>query len=156
MPLRILGHLAQLLEAAFALRRLAFLQPLLVGHGLLLHVLDVERPASIFILVEIGAFASKRTVQKIGEVPGFVDARVQAEAADGIVDMGCIAAEKHPALAEVLRHALVHVVEIQVQIVSVVLGNVYSSQPCPYRCVRKRFLVALILARVEHCAPATL
>ena len=49
----ILGHLAKLLEAALALRRLPLLQPLLVRDGLLLHVFDIERPAPRLVGVQL-------------------------------------------------------------------------------------------------------
>jgi hypothetical protein len=47
------------------------------------------------------------------------------------------------------------VVQIQVEVIPLPVGNMNASQPRPHRGVRKRFLVALVLARVEHCAPPT-
>src|SRR5882757_1471452 len=44
--------LAQRLVALRAQRRVLLLQPLLVGDGLLLHVLDIERPAEAVVLLE--------------------------------------------------------------------------------------------------------
>src|SRR6185295_9913088 len=79
----------------------ALLEPLLVGHRLLLHVFDVERPSPALVGVEV-AFAGKQ----VGEIPGFVDAAVQPQAADRVVDVRRVAAEKDPALAELLRDAL--------------------------------------------------
>ena len=49
MPPGILGHGLELVETARPLRGIALLEPLLVRHRLLLHVLDVERPATAFV-----------------------------------------------------------------------------------------------------------
>src|SRR5918994_1015448 len=52
VPPRVGGGFAQLGEALRALRRLALLQALLVGDGLLLDILDVQRSSFGFIFIE--------------------------------------------------------------------------------------------------------
>src|SRR5207302_7227286 len=122
---------------------IALLQLLLVRHGLLLHVLDIERPAAPLVGVEnrIGS-AAQHTVEQAGQVPGFVDAAVEPEPADRVVDVRGIAAEKYPPLAELFCNTLMNVIEIQV--LPIRAGGIASRQPSPHRVVRERFLVALV------------
>src|SRR5262245_9135607 len=51
VALRVVGHRAQLGEALLALRRLALFETLLVGDGLFLHVLDVQRASDALVRV---------------------------------------------------------------------------------------------------------
>ena len=85
-----------------------------------------------------------------------MDAGVQPEAADRIVHVRRIAAEEHAPLAEVLRHALVHRIEVEVQVIALALRHMDARQARAHRGIRKRLLVGLVLARVVHRAPAAL
>src|SRR5258708_32048571 len=73
---RIVGHAGELPETPLARCRLAFLQPLLVGDRLLLHVLDIERTAYALIFVQISA------AQQLCKVPRLMDSGVEAQPAD--------------------------------------------------------------------------
>src|SRR5207247_1295873 len=90
-----------------------------------------------------------------GELHRVVDAAVQAEAPDRIVDVRGVASEEHPALAERLRHALVHPVDVPVrdQLHRVVLAEL--SQPPAHRAFGERFVVRLVLPRGKDRAPVS-
>ena len=79
-----------------------------------LHELDVQRTAVQVILIEnvLGRFAANDATQQIAQLDGIVDAEIQAEAAERIVDMRRVAREEHATFAEACRHPLMHVVEI--------------------------------------------
>src|SRR5580765_873434 len=83
-----------------------------------------------------------------------MDSGVEPEAADRIVDVRRVAAEKDPALAELLRDALMDVVEVQVNPIGA--SSVNAGKPGSHGRVRQRFLVALVGSRVVDRAPAAL
>src|SRR5262245_13890138 len=65
VPLRVVGHGAQVGETRGTLRRVALFQALLVGHGLLLHVLDVQRAALGLIGIQIDRLSAQRAIQEL-------------------------------------------------------------------------------------------
>src|SRR5205807_10320926 len=118
---------------------MGLVQWLLVGHGLLLQVLDIERPAALLVGGENRIWsAAQHPVEQAGQVPGFVDAAVEPEPADRVVDVRGIAAEKYPPLAELFCDTLMHVIEIQV--LPMRAGGMASREPSPHRVLRERFL----------------
>ena len=156
MTLGIIRHCAQLGEAFRTLRRLALLEPLLVGDRLLLHILDIQGSSDGFVVVQVGVFAAQNAVQERAQVPRLVDAGIEAEAADRVVDVRRISAKEHPALAKIPCHALVDRIEVEVEVIALLLRHVDAREACAHRGIRQRLLVLLVLARVEHRAPASL
>src|SRR5258708_7308683 len=136
----------------------ALLEPFLVRDGLLLHEPDVDRPAATLVTVEqsLARFPPCDPVQRFGELDRVVDAAVQAEAPDRIVDVRRVAREEHPALAEGFRHALVHAIDVPVR--DQVHGMIFMElpQPSAHRGLRKRLLIRLVLPGRKHRAPAPL
>jgi len=121
-------------------------EQLLVGDRRLLHELDDERPASPLVAIErrfIGLFGRDQ-MQRVGELHRVVDATVETEAADWIVDVRGIAREKHAALAERRRDALVHFVQISVDEVVRLRGRHDSLQSCVRGFVTERLLVGFV------------
>src|SRR5919201_2751504 len=67
-----------------------------------------------------------------------------------------VTAEENAPAPELLRDPLVHVIEVKVQVTALSLWHVDAPEPRTHRSIGERFLVALVLARVVHRAPATL
>ena len=65
-----------------------------------------------------------------------MDAGVEPQAADRIVDVRRVPAEEYATAAKLLRDALVHVVQVEVQIVALRLRHVDASEPRAHRCIR--------------------
>src|SRR6266404_2751604 len=110
---------------ALARRGIALLQPSLVGDRLLLHVLDVERAPASLIGIEVRTWLR----QKLREIPRLVDAGIESEPADRIVHVRRIAAQEHAAAPELSRNALVHVIEVEMQVIALGLRHVDAPKP---------------------------
>src|SRR5258707_1042316 len=74
-------------------------------------------------------------MQRVGELDRVVDAAVQAQAPDRIVDVGRVAREEHSALAEGFRHALVHAIDVPVRDELHRMIHVQFPQPPEYRAL---------------------
>src|SRR5919108_4699560 len=85
-----------------------------------------------------------------------MDPGVESEAADRVIDVRSVAAKENASASKLLGDTLVHVVEIEMQIIALRLRDVDPPEAGPYRGVGERFLVALVLTRVVHRAPAAL
>ncbi len=82
--------------------RVLFLQPLLIGDGLLLHILYVERAPEPVIEIENiwRGLLTNDPAKQTGQLHRVVDAKIQAQAAERIVDVGCITREENAVFAE--------------------------------------------------------
>src|SRR6185436_17617551 len=107
------GLASQLVEILPALGFRLLAQALQVPDRDLLHVLEVDGAALAHVAIEQGliGLAAADPAQLLRQIERIVDAAIQAERADGIVEMRCIAGEQHAADAKVLRHALMHLVD---------------------------------------------
>src|SRR4051812_4515936 len=149
---RIVGHARELGEALLAQRRIGLFEAPLVRDRLLLHILDVERPPAPLVVVEIGALAR----EELRRVDCLGNARVEAEAADRVIHVRRIAAQEHAPAAELLRDALVHVVEVEMQVVAAFHRHMDAPEARAHRDIGERLFIALVLARIENGAPAAL
>ena len=150
---RIGDGAAELLEILRARRRVLLFHPLLVGDGLLLHELDVERTAVQVVFVEnvLGRLAADDAAEQVAQLDRIVDAEVQAEPAERVVDVRGVAREEHAAFAEACRHALMHVVEIAVDdVVGSVLGQEALQPRLGRRGVHQLVVGLLGLRRGQH------
>src|SRR5258705_1793438 len=95
-------------------------------------------------------------MQRVGELDRVVDAAVQAQPPDRIVDVRRVARKEHSALAEGLRHALVHAIDVPVRHEFHRMIPVQFPQPPEYRALGKRLLVRLVFPGRKHRAPAPL
>ena len=101
-----------------------------------------------------GASRADDAAEQAGQLDRVVDAEVEAEPAERIVDVGGVAGEEHAALAEARRDALVDVVEIAVDdVVGPSLGR-KLLQPLLGRRRVHQFVVGL-LGPWSRTAPAT-
>ena len=101
--------------AASARCRILFLEPLLVGDGLLLDIFDVQRPAPLIVAIETigGRFAAHDLAEQSGKLDRVVNAEIQAKPAERIVDVRGVAGKEDAAFAERRRHPLVDVVMLR-------------------------------------------
>src|SRR5262245_28545864 len=91
-------------------RRVSLLHDALVADRDALHLLDADRATLADVAVKqrgIG-LAPPHTDKLLAEIDGVVDARVEAEPAERVVEVRGIAREQHAAVAEILGDALMH------------------------------------------------
>src|SRR5205814_7847351 len=112
-------------------------------------------PAALVAIEQLLARLSARdAVQRFGELHRVVDAAVQAEASDRDVDVRRVAREEHPSLAERLRDALMHPVDVPVreELHRMLLAEL--SQPPSHRALGEGLVVSLVLPGGKHRPPA--
>ena len=87
-------------------------------------MLSGRRWQVVFVENAVGRLAADDAAEQAAQLDRIVDAEVQAQPAERIVDVRGVAGEEHAALAEARRDALMHVVEIAVDdVVGAVLGQ---------------------------------
>src|SRR4030095_5856747 len=96
------SHRPQGCVVAGADRRILFLEALLVGDGLLLHVLDLQRAAKLVVVVEDDGrrFLPHYAAEQGAQLQAVVDSEVEPETSEWIVDVRGIAGKEHSAPAE--------------------------------------------------------
>lgn len=143
--------------AASARRWVFFLEPLLVGDGLLLDVFDVQRPAPFIVAVEtVGRrFAAHDLAEQTGKLNGVVNTEIQAEPAQRIVDVRGVAGKEDAALAETRRHPLVDSINVAVKNRIVARFREEILQPLLHRVLVESLLFRFAWARREQQAPQT-
>src|SRR5215831_15866655 len=98
----------QLGETLFAHSGISFFQPLFVGDRLLLHEFDIERspPPVVQVELALSSFAFPDSREALCQFNAVVNTAIQAEPADRIVDVSCVAREQHASLSERAGDAL--------------------------------------------------
>src|SRR5882762_8419658 len=104
---------AQLIEVLPAPLFGFLVEPLEVPDRMLLDVFEVHGAALAHVEVEqrFVGLATTYFPELFGETERVVDPSVQSEGTHGVVQMRGVAGEQDPSRAEILRHALVHLVE---------------------------------------------
>ena len=114
MPRRIFGSGAQFLQVCAADLRIAFLEPFFVGDRCLLNKFDIGRAAPPFIPVQerfVGA-ASDDLMQDVRNLHRIVNAAVQSQPANGIVDVRRVTREKYPSLTKLRSNPLMCLIQV--------------------------------------------
>src|SRR5437867_2383453 len=158
MPRRIFGPGTQFIQVRAADLRIALLEPFFVGDGCFLDKFDVRGTPASFIAVQkrfVGV-AGDDVMQRIRKLHRIVNAAVQSQAADGIIDMGGITREKCAAYAKLRSDTLMCL--IQVAMNEIVRFHFWKSalDPAVNGSVAKRMLVGFIDPSRKADAPSSL
>src|SRR6266852_5553993 len=129
-PHRILGGAAQLVLIAFTHRGVLLGQQPLVADGLRLGMLNSNVAALPFVAVEnfLALFAAQDLDEFVGKIESVVDAAVHSHGPDRAIHMGGVAREDCPADPKLLRHPLMHGVEIAGHDIEVAAGRQEALQ----------------------------
>ena len=116
MRFRVSRDLAQQVEIRLARAFILFFQPLFVGDALFLHIFDVNWPPALIVTAQrlCGLLVTQYPDEAACQIDRIMDAAIEAEAAERIVDVSGVSDEEGTSLLKRRRDPLMHTVEITV------------------------------------------